>query len=71
MEIHRLDAEISVAPQIAAEEVASLAAAGFKTVICNRPDGEGNDQPLFHEIEDAARKAGFGGLPTCRSKAAP
>ncbi len=59
MEFHRVDAEISVAPQITAAEVAALAAAGFKTVICNRPDGEGNDQPLFQEIESAARKAGM------------
>ena len=33
--------------------------AGYKTIICNRPDGEGNDQPLFHEIEEAATRAGL------------
>ena len=59
MQINTLDSDISVAPQISAAEVPALAEAGFKTIICNRPDGEGNDQPLFHEIEEAAGKAGL------------
>ena len=59
MDVNRVDADISVAPQISPADVGSLAAAGFKTVICNRPDGEGNDQPLFHEIEEAAKAAGL------------
>jgi sulfide:quinone oxidoreductase len=33
--------------------------AGFRSIICNRPDGEGNDQPTFSEIEEAARAAGL------------
>ncbi len=60
MEINRVDGEISVAPQIVADDIPELAKAGFKTIICTRPDGEGNDQPLFHEIEEAAAKAGIG-----------
>ena len=48
MEINRVDNDISVSPQIAASDLATIAEAGFRTVICNRPDGEGNDQPLFH-----------------------
>jgi sulfide:quinone oxidoreductase len=28
-------------------------------IICNRPDGEGADQPTFAEIEKAAKKAGL------------
>jgi sulfide:quinone oxidoreductase len=59
MQINTVDSQISVSPQILASDVAAIAAAGFKTVICNRPDGEGNDQPLFHEIEEAARRAGL------------
>ena len=59
MKAHRLDGEISVAPQILAADVAAIAEAGFKTIVCNRPDGEGNDQPLFHEIEEAAKEAGI------------
>ena len=60
MDINKVDSDISVAAQISAAGVSALAEAGFKTIICNRPDGEGNDQPLFHEIEEAARQAGIG-----------
>ena len=59
MEIKKLDGEISVAAQVTVAEVSAIAEAGFKTIICNRPDGEGNDQPLFHEIEEAAKQAGM------------
>jgi sulfide:quinone oxidoreductase len=59
MDIKRIDREISVAPQLLPSEMQAAAKAGYKTVICNRPDGEGNDQPLFHEIEEAARTAGL------------
>lgn len=59
MKINRVDDIISVAPQILASDLADIAAAGFRTVICNRPDGEGNDQPLFSEIAAAAGAAGL------------
>ncbi len=59
MDIKKIDKEISVSPQIAPSDLKALAEAGFKSVICNRPDGEGNDQPLFHEIEEAAQAAGL------------
>ncbi len=59
MDIKKVDKELSVSPQIAPSDLQALAEAGFKAVICNRPDGEGNDQPLFHEIEEAAQAAGL------------
>ncbi|MEQ9490566.1 MAG: TIGR01244 family sulfur transferase [Alphaproteobacteria bacterium] len=59
MDIKRVDDFISVSPQIAPADISAIAAAGFKSIICNRPDGEGNDQPLFHEIEEAAKKEGL------------
>ncbi|MEQ8653655.1 MAG: TIGR01244 family sulfur transferase [Kiloniellales bacterium] len=59
MDVKKIDGEISVAPQISPSDVSALAAVGYKTIICNRPDGEGNDQPLFHEIQEAARTAGI------------
>ncbi len=55
----KLTKDISVAEQITPESVAELAAAGFKAIICNRPDGEGADQPLYREIADAAASAGI------------
>ena len=48
---------LSVSEQVLSQDVAALATAGFKSIICNRPDGEGADQPSFAEIEAAALKA--------------
>jgi sulfide:quinone oxidoreductase len=33
--------------------------AGFRAIICNRPDGEGADQPSYAEIEKAAKTVGI------------
>ena len=54
-----IDRNLSVSEQIASQDIAAIASAGFKSVICNRPDGEGADQPVFAEIETAARAAGL------------
>ena len=59
MDIKLLTAELSVSPQIAVEQVDAIAAAGFRSIVCNRPDGEGADQPLFREIERRALDAGL------------
>jgi sulfide:quinone oxidoreductase len=50
---------LSVSEQVQPQEIAALAAAGIKAIICNRPDGEGADQPSFAEIEAAAKAAGM------------
>ncbi len=55
----KLTAELSVAPQITPANVAEIATQGFRSIICNRPDGEGADQPSFAEIERAAAAAGL------------
>ena len=55
----KLTDELSVSPQIMAADVAGLAALGFKSIISNRPDGEGADQPSFLEIEREARARGL------------
>ncbi|MCK8787376.1 bifunctional protein tyrosine phosphatase family protein/NAD(P)/FAD-dependent oxidoreductase [Roseomonas sp. NAR14] len=59
MEVKSLTPTVSVAPQILPEEVAALAAAGFRAILCNRPDGEGADQPGFGEVARAASLAGL------------
>jgi sulfide:quinone oxidoreductase len=59
MDIRKLTDELSVAPQIRAEDVPAIAAAGFRAVICNRPDGESSDQPCCQEIEQAVRAIGL------------
>ena len=59
MDIKALTAELSVAPQIAAADLRAIAEAGFRSVICNRPDGEGADQPGYNELERAAKEQGL------------
>ena len=59
MDARALSPKISVAPQITADDIAKAKAAGFRAIICNRPDGEAADQPVFAEIEAAAKKAGL------------
>ena len=57
--INSLTDEISVSSQIAPSDVADIAAQGYRSIICNRPDGEGADQPTFAEIEKLARQLGI------------
>ncbi|WP_375193948.1 beta-lactamase hydrolase domain-containing protein, partial [Marinobacter sp.] len=40
MDIRKIDDSISVAPQIAIEDVAEIARLGFRTLVANRPDHE-------------------------------
>lgn len=64
--IRTIDETISVSPQIAPEDMASLAAQGFGLVINNRPDGEESGQPSDAEMRSAAEAAGLGyvSIPT-------
>jgi sulfide:quinone oxidoreductase len=59
IDIRTLTPAVSVAAQITALDVRGLAEAGFKSLICNRPDGEGADQPLYLEIERRAVEQGL------------
>jgi uncharacterized protein (TIGR01244 family) len=57
-----------VASQLRPEYMRTLAAAGFRSVINNRPDFEGGaNQPTSTQLEAAARAAG----PDCRHMPAP
>lgn len=51
--------KLSVSPQMTKEDIAAAAADGFKTIICNRPDGEEPGMPLSTEIKEAAAAAGL------------
>jgi len=59
MDHKALTPHLSVSPQILVSDLPALAQAGFKAIICNRPDGEGPDQPSFQEIEAAAKQYGL------------
>ena len=58
MEIRQITEDYSVAPQIGVEHVPLIKAAGFRSIISNRPDSE--DGAVPHDaIEAAAREAGL------------
>jgi sulfide:quinone oxidoreductase len=59
VDIKALTPTLSVTGQIRPEELSDVARAGFRAVVCNRPDGEAPDQPGFSEIERAAREQGL------------
>lgn len=58
-EPRRLNDAISVAPQIAPTDVPAIKAAGFATIVNNRPDGEAADQPPGDAIRAVAEAAGL------------
>lgn len=58
--INPLNNNFAVAPQLGSEDMAAVAAAGYKSVIINRPDFEGGaDQPTAETVAAAARAAGL------------
>jgi uncharacterized protein (TIGR01244 family) len=59
LEVKRINQHVSVSPQITPEDVAAIKAAGFTTIINNRPDGEAPDQPTSDTILAAAQAAGL------------
>ncbi|CAI3130836.1 Beta-lactamase hydrolase-like protein [Acinetobacter calcoaceticus] len=59
MELKQINQDFYIAGQITADEVAKIANQGVKTLICNRLDGEGADQPNVIEIEEAAQRLGI------------
>ena len=54
-----LNDQVSVSGQLLPADMASLAEAGFQTVINNRPDAEELGQARSSDIEAAARAAGL------------
>ena len=59
MEIKTLSSMLSVSAQITLADISQLAEAGFKSIICNRLDGEGADQLGYKELEAATSHAGL------------
>jgi len=59
MDIKKISPFLSVSPQIYPAHIERIAAAGFKTIINNRPDRETDDQPLTAELAAEAAKHGM------------
>ncbi len=59
LQLRQINDSMAVSPQIHVADVAEVAAAGYKSIICNRPDQEESDQPSFADIEAEAQKQGL------------
>lgn len=59
LDIRRIDARVAVAPQIDPADVPAIKAAGFTTVVNNRPDGEEAGQPTGATVAAACAAAGL------------
>lgn len=58
--IRPLTDAFAVAPQLQPQDMQAVADAGYKSVIINRPDGEGGaEQPLSADVIAAAEAAGL------------
>ena len=57
MSVYKLTESLSVAAQITPQDIVGLAAEGFTTVVCNRPDGESPGQAGMDEMEAACHEA--------------
>lgn len=59
MDIRYLDKNVAIASQVTPDALFGLCEAGFATIICNRPEGEGGDQPSFAEVASQAAQCGI------------
>lgn len=59
MNVYKLTDTVGVSGQISAALVPQIAAAGYKVLVNNRPDGEEPGQPPSAEIAAAAQAAGL------------
>ncbi len=59
MEIKQVTPDFSVSGQLDPAGLGGLAARGFRTIVCNRPDGEGPDQPSSLQMAAEAAKLGL------------
>lgn len=59
MEFKRINAHVTVSPQISEADVETIKAAGFVAIVNNRPDGEAPNQPSSAAIARAAAGAGL------------
>ena len=59
MNYRKLDTNFAVAGQLLPSQIDQVVAAGFKTIVCARPDNEEPGQPSFAEVARAAEQKGL------------
>ena len=59
MATQKIDETFSQSPQIRIKDIPEIADAGFKGIVCARPDNEDPNQPPFSEIAKEAERLGL------------
>lgn len=59
MNVTKVADDYSVTPQIRVEDLQKFKERGFRSIMCNRPDGEDAGQPDFAVIAAAAQELGL------------
>ncbi|WP_297772220.1 TIGR01244 family sulfur transferase [uncultured Roseovarius sp.] len=59
MDLRKISQDFTVSPQIEAADIPGIAEAGFRAVLCNRPDDEEYGQPPYDAVAEAAAAAGL------------
>ena len=59
MKFAKINNELTVSDQITIEDLKEIHAQGYKTIFCNRPDHESDDQLDFSSIEKEAQNLGI------------
>jgi uncharacterized protein (TIGR01244 family) len=59
MTFTQITPDYAVAPQITVADVATIRDRGFKSIMCNRPDGESPDQTDVETIRAEAERLGL------------
>ena len=73
MDIRRIDERYAVSPQIDPHDVPAIAEAGYRTILCNRPDAEVPMELSADVMRTAAEAAGlrFVALPATHATITP
>ena len=59
MDIRAVTDQYSVSGQIEPSDVPAIKAAGFRSIVCHRPDNEAFDQPSFAAVAAEAERHGL------------
>lgn len=59
MNVRKIDDNFAVTGQITPEQVKAVSEAGYKSIVCARPDNEEFGQPSFDEVARAAEAEGI------------
>lgn len=59
MRVSKIDDQFSVTGQITPEQIPEISTAGFRAIVCARPDNEEGGQPSFDAVAREAEKHGL------------